>query len=86
MPSLDICRKRVVVHKAHTENNALASCKRSSQDHISASYGVFAAILAADNTDSSLRIERLYDSQHVDPAALAIVGFFGLYPFALVGF
>ena len=84
MPSLDICRKRVVVHKAHTENNALAGCKRPSHDYVSASYGVFTAILAADNADSSLRIESLYDSQHVDPAALAIVGFLRLYPFAFL--
>ena len=67
-PSSDICRKRVVVHKAHTENNALASCKRSNHYYVSASYRVFAPILAADNADSSLRIERLYDSQHMHPA------------------
>ena len=72
-PPLDICCKRVVFHKAHTEDDALAVCKRPSHDYVSASHRVFAAVLAADNADSSLRIESLYDSQHVDPAALGTV-------------
>ena len=59
-------------HKAHTENDALAGCKRPSDDYVRASYGVFAAILAADNADSPLRVERLYDSQHMRPAFVTV--------------
>jgi hypothetical protein len=46
----------------------LTSCKRLKLDYVSESYGIFAAIFTADNADSSLRIESLYDSSHVVPA------------------
>ena len=67
MPYPDVCRKRVVVHKADAEMNKLASCKRLKLDYVSESYGVFAAIFTAYNADSSFRIESLYDSSHVAP-------------------
>jgi hypothetical protein len=69
LPYPDVCRKRVVVHKADAEMNKLASCKRLKLDYVSESYGVFVAIFTAYNADSSLRIESLYDSSHVAPAA-----------------
>lgn len=68
LPYPDVCRKRVVVHKADAEMNKLASCKRLNLDYVSESYGVFVAIFTAYNADSSLRIESLYDSSHVAPA------------------
>jgi len=67
LPYPDVCRKRVVVHKADAEMNKLASCKRLKLDYVSESYGVLAAIFTAYNADSSLRIESLYDSSHVAP-------------------
>lgn len=67
LPYPDVCRKRVVVHKADAEMNKLASCKRLKLDYVSESYGVFVAIFTAYNADSSLRIESLYDSSHAAP-------------------
>lgn len=50
--------------------NKLAGRKRLSLDYIGESYGVFATHLAEDNTNSSVRIESLYDSSHGVPASL----------------
>jgi len=50
--------------------NKLAGRKRLSLDYVGESYGVFATHLAEDNTNSSVRIESLYDSSHGVPASL----------------
>ncbi len=56
-----------MIHKANTEMNKLAGRKRLSLDYVGESYGIFATHLAEDNTNSSLRIESLYDSSHLVP-------------------
>ena len=45
--------------------NKLASHESLRLDCVGKSYGIFVTHLAEDNTDSSLRIEGLYDSSHV---------------------
>jgi hypothetical protein len=50
--------------------NKLASHKSLRLDCVGEGYGILATHLAEDNTDSSLRIESLYDSSHVVPASL----------------
>ena len=60
----------MIIHKANTEMNKLAGRKRLSRDYVGESYGIFVTRLAEDNSNSSLRIERLYDSSHVVPASL----------------
>ena len=60
----------MIAHKANTEMNKLASHESLRLDCVGESYGIFATHLAEDNTDSSLRIESLYDSSHVVPASL----------------
>ena len=70
VPFPNVCCKRVIIHKANTEMNKLAGRKRLSRDYVGESYGIFATRLVEDNTNSSLRIESLYDSSHVVPAPL----------------
>jgi hypothetical protein len=60
----------MIVHKADTEKNKLTRFKRLNSDHISESYGIFAAIFTVDNADSSVRVKSLYDSSHVTPMPL----------------
>jgi len=60
----------VIIHKANTEMNKLAGRKRLGRDYVGESYGIFATHLAEDDTNSSLRIESLYDSAHVVPASV----------------
>ena len=45
--------------------NKLAGRKGFSLDYVGEGYGIFATHLAEDNTNSSLRIEGLYDSSQV---------------------
>ena len=71
VPSPNVCCKCLMIHKANTEMNKLAGRKRLSLDYVGESYGIFATHLAEDNTNSSLRIESLYDSSHVVPASLS---------------
>jgi hypothetical protein len=70
VPSPNVCCKCLIIHKANTEMNKLAGRKRLSLDYVGESYGIFATHLAEDNTNSSLRIESLYDSSHLVPASL----------------
>ena len=70
LPYPHVCRKPVNAHKANTEMNKLASHESLRLHCVGESYGIFATHLAEDNTDSSLRIESLYDSSHVVSASL----------------
>jgi len=70
LPYPHVCRKRVIAYKANTEMNELASHESLRLDCVGESYGIFATHLAEDNTDSSLRIEGLYDPSHVVSASL----------------
>ena len=66
----DVRRKRTIVHKADSEVNDLADLKRFNDDNIGESHRIISTIFTADDAESLIRIETLYDSLHMAPAFL----------------
>jgi hypothetical protein len=72
----DVCRKDMIVHIAETEKHKLTSFKRLKGDYVSENYGIFAAIITADNANSSVRIKGLYDALHMTTSAIGLSLFY----------
>ena len=62
----------MIVHIAETEKHKLTSFKRLKGDYVSENYGIFAAIITADNANSSVRIKGLYDALHMTTSAIGL--------------
>ena len=62
----------MIVHIAQTEKNKLTSFKSLKVDYVGENYGIFAAIITADNANSSVRIKGLYDALHMTTSAIGL--------------
>jgi len=55
----------MALYVPYTETNTLAGLQGFKPYYVSEDYRVVAAVLPMDNANSSLRIKRLYNAQHM---------------------